>query len=155
MEGDEGGSLAVPIADAHGQRDLSSAARDLDEIALGDPEFLGIRGVDAHEGFGFDLIQGLGAPGHGPGMPVFQQPARIEHEGVFVIGQFPGLAPFSGDEFRPAALGGKALAEEHHRPIIRGGVGVGPEFPGLAEVVVAEGRIRAGESGEFAEDLFG
>src|SRR3972149_2420142 len=76
---------------------------------------------------------GVGRPGAGPArhdarVPVLEEPARVEDEGVLRVRDLGRGAVLAGDELPAAARGGEAVAEEELDAIAPLGVGAGPQF---------------------------
>ena len=128
-----------------------SATANGDELTVVETQFAEVGRIHGRERRRLDRVQGVTAASHAAGVPVFEDSAGIEHEGIFVVGQFGGGLPVDGDEACLARFGGVMIAEENLLAIVVFGIGTRPEFSGEAQAVVREPLIAVGERRKLVE----
>ena len=64
-------------------------------------------------GFGFEIVQDIGASGHRPGMPMFQQSARAENKRVLRVGRLVRGDDRGRDEPSALAWRRKPVGKDH------------------------------------------
>ena len=88
-------------------------------------------------------------------MPVVEDTAGVEDEGVVAVGDFDVLAPVDGVHGGFAVVGWEAVAEEPEGARIVGGEAGPAEAAFAVQAFVAEAGVAGGDAGDFVEDLGG
>ena len=86
-------------------------------------------------------------------MPVLEDPAGVQDERKFLVGQFVGRQVRAGDEAASAGRRGKTLAKENLNSVAGFRIGARPQLAGRAEVVMRKAVVACREAGKFGEDF--
>ena len=85
---------------AHGfYHHLTTPRHHPHKLTLGNAKCVHILRRHFEPRFRSHLVQGFGAPGHRPGVPVLQHTPGVEHERICLIREFFGWSKFCRDEF--------------------------------------------------------